>query len=361
MIESFSEIFGNSMTIEVILKAIRNGGFPKFSIFAGVMGVGKTSAAHAAAIALTCENNDVVFRGDVTQCNCSSCSNNHLLLPTQGHSQTVSVLNCAEIKTYEDVNNMLKLVFETKKSNTHVFILEEAHTLKNVNNAFTSMLERIDRLPEGVFIIMCTTRKRDILEELRSRAIIFDFKRLNAMDMYKCAIAIAQRYGIHYNSITMNSIIQRSAGIPRDMEKSLRFFKNAGMSDDEVQTYVNPCEVYDIIDLLSSACLQDISSYRFVIDNVLSKSDTYSFINAFKDLLIEYTFVEAGLKSEVLLKQHVDTLKDLLSDVPILDLLQFVDSIPLDISEESLKFKLVKLHFILERYGAVKKSAVFNV
>lgn len=359
MIESFSEIFGNSVTIDVILKAVRNGGFPKFSIFAGVMGVGKTSAAHATAIALTCENNNVVFRGDVTQCTCSSCSNNHLLLPTQGHSQTVSILNCAEIKTHDDVTSMIKLVFETKKSNTHVFILEEAHALKNVPNAFTAMLERIDRLPQGVYIIMCTTRKRDILEELRSRAIVFDFKRLNAVDMYKCAIAISQKYGIFYNDITINSVIQRSVGIPRDLEKSLVFYNKAGMSDQEVQEYVNPCEVYDIIDLLSSARFNDISSYRFVIDNILSKSDTYSFINAFKDLLIEYTFVQSGLKSDILLKAHADTLNEALAGIPTLDLLQFIDSIPYDITEEALKFKLVKLHFIMERY-TVQKSTVFN-
>ena len=139
MIESFNQIYGNSRTIDMIKRAIRVKSFPRFSIFAGLMGVGKSSAAHASAIALTCEFNETsdMHRVDKLNCTCTSCQNNHLMLPTRGVSETVSIINCGEIRTYDDVSSMLKIVFDTKLSNTHVFILEEAHALKNINNAYT--------------------------------------------------------------------------------------------------------------------------------------------------------------------------------------------------------------------------------
>lgn len=156
----FDDIYGNSDIKSMLLNIINNGNVPHALLFYGADGIGKRKMAEA-----------------------FSCS----------------YMNLSEIKDYPDiykyylgsnkksigVEDIRAIIEETNKkpflSDKKIIIIDEFHkATESAQNAFLKTLEEPNK---NITIILIANNERDILDTIRSRCQVFNFKPLNEIEL----------------------------------------------------------------------------------------------------------------------------------------------------------------------------------
>jgi DNA polymerase III gamma/tau subunit len=162
--KNWNDIIGNTKTKTIIQHSLCHHNFPKFSIFAGPSGTGKSCMAELIAKTITCSKSDAIEP-------CGECSNCKAL--ETGDTLSVRKYNMARLLGKKDILDVLDSIFkyESIEPNT-VFILEEVHALKDYEQ--TPFLEELTKIPSDVYIMMCTTQDWKLITEIRNRAVTFN-------------------------------------------------------------------------------------------------------------------------------------------------------------------------------------------
>ena len=173
----FKDLFGNFGTLSLLKSSVITNSVPNFILMSGSSGTGKSSSAEILSLALTCEN-----RVDEEPClTCETCKSNLLALQGKGISSRVKKINLGQKNEKSDVNDLISEVFRLERTNGNVvFILEEVHSLDAGKQ--TALLEEIDKLDPNVYVILCTTKRKGLLDELANRAINFKFTNLKTSE-----------------------------------------------------------------------------------------------------------------------------------------------------------------------------------
>ena len=149
----FDDVIGNSQTVTILRQSVINHSFKQISVFSGMYGTGKSTCAEITGLALTCKE---PVNGNPCLL-CDNCRSTLSALRTTGASSHVIKINVAQKNTKADVDEMIRDIFILKASDTRVvYIIEEAHALSDAQQ--TALLEELDKIPEGVFVIFCTTK-----------------------------------------------------------------------------------------------------------------------------------------------------------------------------------------------------------
>ena len=215
----FNEVVGNTATVTVIQQSLRNGSFPHIALFSGVSGTGKSTCAEICGLYLTC-----LSPVDDEPCGkCPQCLANQKALQTTGRSTNLIKINAGKLDTKGDIRDLIKEIFVLTVSDKNcVYVIEEAHSLTHAQQ--TALLEEIDKVASNVYIIFCTTKVTSLLDELRNRAISFNFNRLKASEMRLVLENVCRKRGLALtDSVVKDTIVNHARGVPRSLVEILDF------------------------------------------------------------------------------------------------------------------------------------------
>jgi DNA polymerase-3 subunit gamma/tau len=198
--QSFSDVIGQDTVVRTLQNAIEGQRIHHAYLFAGVRGVGKTTAARILAKALNC------VKGPTTEpCNeCVICRE-----ITEGIDMDVREIDAA---TYTGVDNIRELrdttQFQPARDRNRIFIIDEAHMLST--GAWNALLKILEEPPPHVVFMFATTEinkvpltiisrvQKEILRKITLDDLIARIRRICAseeIEIEKGAVEIIARRG----------------------------------------------------------------------------------------------------------------------------------------------------------------------
>jgi DNA polymerase III subunit gamma/tau len=167
--QTFNEIVGQQHVTRTIANAITSNRVAHAYIFSGVRGVGKTTTARILAKALNCEKGTTADPDGT----CASCRE-----IAEGRSLDVIEIDAASNRGIDQIRELREMVrYAPANSRYKVVILDEAHQL--TDEASNALLKTLEEPPERVVFILATTRAEDLVETIKSRAQLFQFRALS--------------------------------------------------------------------------------------------------------------------------------------------------------------------------------------
>ena len=166
--QTFREIVGQQHVTKTLANAINSNRVAHAYIFSGVRGVGKTTTARILAKALNCVKGPTAEPDGI----CDSCRE-----ISSGTSLDVLEIDAASNRGIDQIRELREMVrYAPASSRYKVVILDEAHQL--TDEASNALLKTLEEPPERVVFILATTRAEDLVETIKSRAQLFQFRAL---------------------------------------------------------------------------------------------------------------------------------------------------------------------------------------
>lgn len=345
----FNSLVGNTTTKNIIMKSLESNGFPQASLNSGPSGSGKSNCAEITALRLTCENPI----GCEPCGSCHSCVNGINAIKTGKSSRKIRKINLAHIQDNEDIRKLIQEVFKIDNGGeTTVRIFEEAHSLSALHQ--TALLEELDRVPEDVYVILCTTKPNSLLRELRNRLVEFKFNNLTPMQSRLLIDKQCEVLELNIKENTKNVIRTHSKGVPREIIKSLSFIKNnRSISEKEFNEYFGEADSETIRLMLKS--YSDIGESVRLMDSLLEKMSVLELIDRLKEYLMDCAFLSKDISyKETLLKPDDKRFSKTLGFKNILKIYNQVDLLRRDSELCDLQYCLIKCCGIVN--NAIKES-----
>ena len=171
--QTFAEIVGQEHVTRTLANAIESNRVAHAYIFSGVRGVGKTTVARILAKALNCVKGPTA-EPDGT---CDSCRE-----IAAGTSLDVLEIDAASNRGIDQIRELREMVrYAPAAARYKVVILDEAHQL--TDEASNALLKTLEEPPERVVFILATTRSEDLVETIKSRAQLFQFRSLTFQEI----------------------------------------------------------------------------------------------------------------------------------------------------------------------------------
>lgn len=341
-IYTFDQLIGNQHCISILKTCITQGTLPHFTIFHGIGGTGKSTCAEITALAMTCQH---TMNGSPCL-ECTSCKSNLDAIKSGTKSSTVAKINLGRENTKTDVDRMIKEIFTLQSSERNcVYILEEAHALSTALQ--TSLLEEIDRLDSKTYIILCTTKLNDLIPELRSRAVLFQFKRLTDKESRLLLDKYLQDNRISMEEEAKLAILNYTKGIPREIVTSTEFLSRNTKTLEELLDHIqqiNDTVYFELFQVLATGTIYDLNCY---LKEEVDKYDIRNFINGLKEFYINMFFQIEGNVDTLAQTSNVmefTTVSEILKKVDRFSLGNLINKLPSNAKRVDLSFFLINLY-----------------
>lgn len=341
-IYTFDQLIGNQHCISILKTCITQGTLPHFTIFHGIGGTGKSTCAEITALAMTCQH---TMNGSPCL-ECTSCKSNLDAIKIGTKSSTVAKINLGRENTKTDVDRMIKEIFTLQSSERNcVYILEEAHALSTALQ--TSLLEEIDRLDSKTYIILCTTKLNDLIPELRSRAVLFQFKRLTDKESRLLLDKYLQDNRISMEEEAKLAILNYTKGIPREIVTSTEFLSRNTKTLEELLDHIqqiNDTVYFELFQVLATGTIYDLNCY---LKEEVDKYDIRNFINGLKEFYINMFFQIEGNVDTLAQTSNVmefTSVSEILQKVDRFSLGNLINKLPSNAKRVDLSFFLINLY-----------------
>jgi len=204
--QTFEEMVGQKAIVQTLQNAIRQNRVGQAYLFAGMRGVGKTTAARILAKALNCETGPTP-----TPCNaCDSC-----LDILNDRSIDVLEIDGASNRGIDDVKTLRESVkYKPIRSRYKVVIIDEVHMLSR--EAFNALLKTLEEPPAGTVFIFATTEPHKVPATILSRCQVFEFKKPSPHDVVAYLGRIAEKEHLTISAGGLALIAEASEGSLRD-------------------------------------------------------------------------------------------------------------------------------------------------
>lgn len=298
----FDDIIGHKNLVTFLREHLQRGTLPQFIILEGDEGLGKSSLAKILALELIGRDNQTVQR--VIHENKSTES---ILL------YNMSINGGKDTAKEVEANLGLGLSGLQRK----VIILDEAHGMSEA--AQDVFLVSTEYLPDGVYLILCTTDTLNIKPTLRSRALTLHLNHLTHSEMVSLLTQCVRTRSLRLQAeaSTINLIASWAEGKPRVALNLLEGFgPGTSVSLDTVKEFIDYLDVNDVLPLL--ACLGG------------SMSQGLSYISEMKlnaslvPVLVEILKVKDGKASFKLSMTDTHSVRSQLRDLPLECLIKFI-------------------------------------
>jgi len=209
--KNFDEIDITSVR-ETLKTAFGSKKYPHALLFAGPKGTGKTSAARIVAKVINCEKP----RKDGTPCDkCGQC-----IGIGKGTNIDVIELDAASHRGIEDIRTLREAVkLSSVLAKKKIYIIDEAHMLTaEASNAF---LKTLEEPPEHVLFIFATTNPEKLIDTIRSRTTLVNFKKASSEEIIRSLVRISKLEKIKIDKESLDLIAAKSDGSFRDAIKTL--------------------------------------------------------------------------------------------------------------------------------------------
>jgi DNA polymerase III subunit gamma/tau len=204
--QTFREIVGQEHVTKTLANAIQSNRVAHAYIFSGVRGVGKTTTARILAKALNCVKGPTAEPDNT----CDSC---HEI--SAGTSLDVLEIDAASNRGIDQIRELREMVrYAPAASRYKVVILDEAHQL--TDEASNALLKTLEEPPERVIFILATTRSEDLVETIKSRAQLFQFRSLSFKEIAGQIERIAKMENLEIDPGAVAVLARAAEGSLRD-------------------------------------------------------------------------------------------------------------------------------------------------
>jgi DNA polymerase-3 subunit gamma/tau len=226
--QTFREIVGQQHVTKTLANAINSNRVAHAYIFSGVRGVGKTTTARILAKALNCVKGPTA-EPDGT---CDSCRE-----ISAGSSLDVLEIDAASNRGIDQIRELREMVrYAPASSRYKVVILDEAHQL--TDEASNALLKTLEEPPERVVFILATTRAEDLVETIKSRAQLFQFRALSFKEISEEIERIAREEALTIEPGAVAVLARAAEGSLRDglslLEQAISYSGDA-ITDEQVR------------------------------------------------------------------------------------------------------------------------------
>jgi DNA polymerase-3 subunit gamma/tau len=204
--QSFSDVIGQDTVVRTLQNAIEGNRIHHAYLFAGVRGVGKTTAARILAKALNC------IKGPTTEpCNeCVICRE-----ITEGIDMDVREIDAA---TYTGVDNIRELrdttQFQPARDRNRIFIIDEAHMLST--GAWNALLKILEEPPAHVVFMFATTEINKVPSTIISRVQKLMLRKITLDELIARIRKICASEEIEADKSAVEIVARRGEGSVRD-------------------------------------------------------------------------------------------------------------------------------------------------
>lgn len=218
----WEELVGQGHVKTLLRGMVKSGSMPPALILGGSRGTGKTTSARILAAALNCtESSD----GDCCG-HCPSCKSVQLT-----NSMSVLEVDAASNGGIEEVRKIRDMCQYAHDGKWRVVLLDEAHSMSK--EAFNSLLKILEEPPPNTVFVLITTEVDKILETVRSRSMLFEFRRITQKDIVERLRHIADEEHIEATDGLLEEIATRVHGGMRDAVMALDQVRRTGVTDEE--------------------------------------------------------------------------------------------------------------------------------
>jgi DNA polymerase III subunit gamma/tau len=249
--QTFDTVVGQASITNTLKSAIKNNHLAQAFLFCGPRGVGKTTCARILAKTINCFNRTP----EVEACGvCDSCVSFQ-----DGQSLNVFELDAASHNGVDDIrvlNDQVRMA--PQLGEFKVYIIDEVHMLSTA--AFNAFLKTLEEPPKHAIFILATTEKHKIIPTILSRCQIFDFNRIQIIDIVKQLDKVAKSENINAEPDALHLIAQKADGGLRD---ALSIF-------DQIVSFTGNAIVYK--DVIENLNILDYDYYFKITDAILNAS-----------------------------------------------------------------------------------------
>lgn len=284
--KEFSDMIGQDAIVKTLSNAIKNDKIPQALLFCGPRGVGKTSCARI--LAKQINNLEENFEYNIFE------------------------LDAASNNSVEDIRSITDQIrIPPQIGKYKVYIIDEVHMLSNA--AFNAFLKSLEEPPKHVVFILATTEKNKIIPTILSRCQIYDFKKVDVVDITKLLKNICTDKKIKFDENSLTLIAEKSDGSIRDslsMFDRLVSFTDSNLTMDEVTANLNVLDYETYFELSNLIISKDIPGILTKYNDIFIRGfDDVNLLNGLSRHLREILISKLGssdklsdLKNELNLK-----------------------------------------------------------
>lgn len=204
--QDFASLIGQEPVVQALRNALVEGRIAQAYLFAGIRGVGKTTAARVLAKALNCE------RGPAADpCNdCRPCRE-----ITVGADLDVLEVDAATYSKVEQVRDLTEsLRYGPAKDRYKVVVLDEVHRLSR--QAFDALLKIVEEPPPHLVFVFATTEAEAVPATILSRCQEFRFRRVPVETLAAHLQVVSAAEGITASPSALRLVARAGEGSVRD-------------------------------------------------------------------------------------------------------------------------------------------------
>ena len=269
----FKDVVGQSHVTTTLENAIKNEKIAQSILFCGPRGVGKTTCAR-------------ILANEINGFNIENPLEN-------SNNLNIYELDAASNNSVDDIRNLIDQVRYAPQSGKYkVYIIDEVHMLSNA--AFNAFLKTLEEPPSYAIFILATTEKNKVIPTILSRCQIYDFNRIEIIDIKNKLKEILDNEKIEFEDEALHIIAQKADGAMRDALSTLDLIRT--FSKDSKITLEVVTKNLNILD----------SDYFFKVSNLLFESSIT------ETLLIHNEIILKGFESFSLLNGLSNHFRNLL-------------------------------------------------
>jgi DNA polymerase-3 subunit gamma/tau len=266
---------------ESLKKIVDSGKIPHAFLFAGPKGTGKTSAARILAKIINCEN---LGKNGMPCDRCDECKS-----ITKGTNLDVIELDAASHRGIDDIRTLRDAVkLAPTAAKKKIYIIDEAHML--TTEASNALLKTLEEPPEHVVFILATTNPEKLIDTIRSRTTLIQFRKATPEEVVKSLKRVVTAEKIKISEESLQRIAGLSGGAFRDAIKILEQFSSEG------EEYLDKYKNSELGNFISFLVKKDGKSAITEIEkNVSTGSSVELFLSELLETFHQAILAEMGL------------------------------------------------------------------
>jgi DNA polymerase-3 subunit gamma/tau len=204
--QAFAELVGQDVVSTALSSMIQSGVIPHAFLFTGTRGTGKTSSARILAKSLCC------VKGP-TASPCQTCV--HCKQITAGAHDDILEIDAASNTGVDNIRDLREAAqFYPNSARYKIYIIDEVHMLSM--SAFNALLKTLEEPPPNVIFILATTELHKVPLTVRSRCVIFSFRKIAPETIAAHLAGILEREGVTFDADALALIAREAKGSMRD-------------------------------------------------------------------------------------------------------------------------------------------------